>query len=209
MEFLDLSHSIFWQQGSSLRSDLGDLREKEPALAENLERVSHQLEAGYFSDNDFSVRGYNVEDARHRVEAIGIECRHMVGNWEELVEQVRRIPQFEYFLRPIPFSRLCRAASGGQVIIINVSEFGVDALIISIDDVIEHVPLPDVNLELLANLSHDIVFQRSINASESQRRKYVTYVLKPALRTIWNQMLIHIFNQIHISHTDPVALPQR
>jgi hypothetical protein len=104
MEFLDLSHSIFWQQGLSLRSDLGDLREKEPALAENLERVSHQLEAGYFSDNDFSVRGYNVEDARHRVEAIGIECCHMVGNWEELVEQVRRIPQFEYFLRPIPFS---------------------------------------------------------------------------------------------------------
>jgi hypothetical protein len=48
---------------------------------------------------------------------------------------------------------------GGQVIIINVSEFGVDALITGVDDVIEHVPLPDVNLKLLANLSHDIVFQ--------------------------------------------------
>jgi len=46
---------------------------------------------------------------------------------------------------------------GSQVIVINASEYGVDALIFGATGPIQHVSLPDVDLEIITELSNDIV----------------------------------------------------
>jgi hypothetical protein len=72
---------------------------------------------------------HNSGHGKRSAEDIGKERRWLVSVWEGLVETVQQLPQFEYFLRPIPFSQLRQASTTGQVIIINSSEYQVDALI--------------------------------------------------------------------------------
>jgi hypothetical protein len=77
--------------------------------------------------------------------------------WESLVERVRQLPQFEYFLKTVPFHQLRHSASTlGQVVIINASWYGVDALTFNATGPIRHIPLPDVDLEKLDELSSNI-----------------------------------------------------
>jgi tetratricopeptide (TPR) repeat protein len=100
VQLLDLGRSIFWQQASSLRSDFQKLREVAPELGRELGRVGHLLDAGIFSDTAFTM-GQHIN--QHRAEEIVKEHRRLVGEWERLVESVRQLPLFKYFLQPIPF----------------------------------------------------------------------------------------------------------
>jgi len=124
---LDLGRSVFWQQASSLRGDLEALREENNDLAEELERVGRKLDAGNFTDLHLVHEGPNM--GINSKEDIGREHRQLVSQWESLVERVRELPQFRYFLKPTPFHQLRQACSAGQVVIINTSCYGVDALI--------------------------------------------------------------------------------
>jgi CHAT domain-containing protein len=43
----------------------------------------------------------------------------------------------------------------------------------------------------------------------TQQQNYVTYFLKPALRTVWNNILVHIFEKLGIALVDTAVLPER
>jgi hypothetical protein len=63
--------------------------------------------------------------------------------WDDLVEQVRRIEGFENFLRPPPLATLLEAADRGPVVIVNVSRWRCDALVVGAGGV-QPVPLADL-----------------------------------------------------------------
>jgi hypothetical protein len=177
-------------------------------LAEGFERIGRQLDVGNFANSHFPIREDTIGDDQRSAEEIGRERRLLVCKWEGLVERIRELPQFKYFLRPLPFHQLRQAGMGGRVIVINASTCGVDALIFGITGPIEHVSLPNIDFETLAELSENIVVNQPINASETQRRNYTTHFLKPALRTIWNDILVPIFEKIHIPLDDATVLPR-
>jgi hypothetical protein len=207
VELVDLGRSVFWKQASSLRSDLAVLKEEHPELAEKLERVGHKLDAGNFSSSSLKIGGHEI--GFNNVDADAKGRRHLVDTWEGLVGEVRKHSKFKYFLKPIPFLKLRQAVIEGQVIIINMSAYGVDALIFGATGPIEHVPLPNMDLETLAELSGNVVRHPSISPSAAQRQAHTTHFLKPALQMVWHDILIHIFHKIHIpiANTKP-ALPQ-
>ncbi|KIM72706.1 hypothetical protein PILCRDRAFT_829611 [Piloderma croceum F 1598] len=178
VELLDLGRSFFWQQASLLRSDLEILKEEHPQLANRFDIICQQLNAGYFS------------------EEIGRNRRHLVGEWEKLVDGIRQLPKFKYFLKPTPFCQLRQACVTGWVIIINASAHVVDALIFGAIGPIKHVPLPNIDLNSLVELARNIILNQPMNPSATQQWSYVTRFLKPALRTIWNKIMISIFNEI-------------
>jgi hypothetical protein len=209
VELLDLSRSVFWQQASSLRSDLKTLREDEPELAEEFERIGRQIDAGNFSSSLIITGEHDVGDNYHSKEEIGKDRRRLVDVWERLLERIRKLSKFEHFLRPRPFEQLRQASTGGQVIIINASEYGVDALIFDTSSPIEHVSLPNIDLETLTRLSGDIMLQGPVNPSATQRRSYTTRILKPALRTVWNDIIVNIFDKMCIPLVDAVVVSQR
>jgi hypothetical protein len=210
VELLDLGRSVFWQQASSLRSDLGKLREDAPELAKEVDQIGRQLDAGNYSDLALnSIGKYNLNNSQQSPEDIRRECYHLLGKWEGLLDRVRELPGLEHFLRPMPFHLLRQACTVGQVIIINASKYGVDALIFGTAGRIEHVPLPNIDLETLTRLSQDIVLQRPTHASVTQRQTYNTRFLKPALRIVWKDILIPIFDKVQITLVDTSAMPQR
>ena len=130
VEILDQTRSVLWSQASNLRQDLGDLRLVEPRLAEELDRVGRTLGQSYFRDPNRMFS--EVEEQNHR------RCAE---KWEELVLSARRVPGFDHFLLPLPISKLREAAKGGPAVIVNVSKYRSDALIISPNGQLELVPL--------------------------------------------------------------------
>ena len=207
VELLDTSRSVIWRQAASLRSDLKMLKEEEPRLAKELEIISRQLDDELFFDSA-SIAG-ECRDDRTSGEDLGKERRQLASEWERLVEAVRQLPKFKYFLRPIPFDQIRQVSSGGHVVIINASIYRADALIFGISGPIVHVPLSDTDLETLAELSSDIVLRRPAHTSTNQQRSYNNRSLKPALRTIWNDMIVHIFNKMQFPLTSTEVLPKR
>ncbi|KAF7978027.1 hypothetical protein HWV62_1905 [Athelia sp. TMB] len=203
VELLDSGRSVFWQQVSSFRSDLESLREEKMELATQLEDLARKLDIGSFSGPlTSSIGGPSREET-------GRERRQLVIMWESLLDQVRQLSGFEHFLKPMPYHQLCQAASGGQVMIVNTSELAVDALIFNDTDAIRHIPLPEVDIEILSELSRDVVLKRPSNGSKAQQQSYITRYLKPALRNIWVCILLPLFTQLQIlpDHTD--VLPRR
>jgi CHAT domain-containing protein len=182
-------------------------REVDKDLANKLESVGRKLEAQKSHDSTFIGEDQSV--GINRKEIVGRRRRVLVSEWENLVERVRQITGFKYFLRPTPFAQLRKAASGGLVIIINASDYGVDVLIFGATGPIDHVPLPDINLESLSELSRRITTKQPVNASATQRRSYVTRHLKSALRDIWDDIIVKIFNEIDISLADTTVPPTR
>jgi CHAT domain-containing protein/tetratricopeptide (TPR) repeat protein len=195
VELLDLSRSVFWQQASSLRGDLEMLKEDEPELAEKLESIGRKLDTWDFSDSTLVVLDKRISGHHHDPTK---ERRGLVAIWEALLERVRQLPKFEHFLKPIPFHRLRQATNAGQVVIINVSPFGVDALTFDATHPIEHTPLPDIDSKTLAEMSAAIQRRRLSTATVNQSRSYTTRYLKSALRTVWDDVLVPIFNKIQV-----------
>jgi tetratricopeptide (TPR) repeat protein len=207
VELLDLGRSVFWQQASSLRVELAELKEIDPELADELERVGQKLDVSNFSGWLLHTEEQNAEV--DSTEDIGKQRRRLVGEWEVLLERVRRLPYFENFLKPAPFRQLCQAAAGGHVIIINVSGYGVDTLIFDDIHQIEHVPLPHTDMEQLSELAGELLSRRPTNASEARRRKYTSRYLMPTLRHAWNDIVVPIFNKIQVPLNGSSVAPER
>lgn len=202
VELLDLGRSVFWQQASSLRSDLQVLRDEAPALAEELESIGRMLDAGNFSESpdDTYVAGVNV------TRNVGQERRRLVGAWEELLAKIRKLSKLEYFLLGTPFHQLRQAAISGRVVVVNVSQYGADALIFGQTGSVQHVPLPQIDLDTLGELSATILLQRPSNANKERQRRYVRSYLRPALRVIWGEVILPILicMDIPLEMTKPV-----
>jgi hypothetical protein len=73
----------------------------------------------------------------------------LAREWDELVARVRELPGFGDFLRPPQVEALLPAAAGGPVVIVNVSRWRCDALIVRTSGV-EVVELPDLTQETVA-----------------------------------------------------------
>lgn len=69
----------------------------------------------------------------------------LAREWDDLVEQVRGLPGFEYFLRPPPLAALLPAAAGGPVVVVNVSQWRCDALVLTVGG-LRVIALPDLDM---------------------------------------------------------------
>jgi CHAT domain len=70
----------------------------------------------------------------------------LAREWEELVARAREMPGFEDFLRPARLETLVPAAAAGPVVIVNVSRWRCDALIVR-ESGVAAIELPDLSQE--------------------------------------------------------------
>lgn len=88
-------------------------------------------------------------------EAFGEDSRRtdrrmaLAREWDELVDQVRALDGFADFLRPPPLKTLLRAAAQGPVVVVNVSRWRCDALVVTAAGVVT-VKLKQLSLEEVA-----------------------------------------------------------
>ncbi|KAI0312531.1 CHAT domain-containing protein [Amylostereum chailletii] len=126
VEWLEEGRCIVWGQILQLRTPADELRVVNEELADELERVSHELESagavgGLDAHEDEKIISLEDEAQRHR---------RLAERYEEHVDETRKLPGFEGFLRPRRLASLLGAAATGPVVIINVDRQRCDALIL-------------------------------------------------------------------------------
>jgi hypothetical protein len=67
--------------------------------------------------------------------------RQLADKWEQTLKEVRNVPNFEHFLLPKKYAELQDAGCNGPVVILNASQYGCDALILTPSLELHHVHL--------------------------------------------------------------------
>ncbi|MFJ8668841.1 CHAT domain-containing protein [Streptomyces sp. NPDC093600] len=144
LTLLEQGRGVLLAQGLEARGDLSRLRAADPALADEFERVRDALSvppprpAGIRTDLTAPGRRPAEDDT-----GLPAESRHALArDWDDLLDRIRRIPGLERFLSPPPVPELLTAGAAGPVVVVNVSQYRSDALVVTPDGGIDVVPLP-------------------------------------------------------------------
>ncbi|MFF9914184.1 CHAT domain-containing protein [Streptomyces sp. NPDC013457] len=143
LTLLEQGRGVLLAQNLEARGDLSRLRTADPALAAEFERVRDSLSAG--PPRPASSTGLGPAEPTYTGHEAGLlaESRHSLARtWDELLDRIRRLPGLGDFLAAPRVTELIRAASGGPVVVVNVSRYRSDALVVTADRGIEVVPLP-------------------------------------------------------------------
>lgn len=112
--------------------ELGKLHRAQPELTDRSIRLRRLLDRPAEEPLLADLDATEVEERRHRASA-----------WEALLHEIRFLPGHEEHLRPTPFPQLTAAAGYGAVVLVNLSHYRSDALVVYGGRVLT-IPLPEV-----------------------------------------------------------------
>jgi tetratricopeptide (TPR) repeat protein len=201
LEWLEQGRSIVWTQILQLRTPTDHLRDIRPDLADRLIQVSQLLDRETGQDGFLSEDIQSLEEAGQRYRALTIQ-------WESMIEEVRSIPSFESFLKPLDSVQLMKAARDGPVVVLNMAKTRCDALALlpELDDVI-HIPLPEVTPErvnILIEELKDLLGSRGLRMRGERAAKRVEEETdeegcKRILAELWNNLVKPVLDSLAFS----------
>ncbi|KAM4057148.1 CHAT domain-containing protein [Hirsutella rhossiliensis] len=153
----------------NLRTDLSELREQRPEMADSFEALQRLLDAAA-SRNPIKIVGapatWSVPDRRHFASRV----------MSKLLIKVRREPGFGAFLKPPTEYEMCQEAALGPIVVLNVSPHRCDALIIQASGVSAlHLP----------GLTHKAIQSRVANLQSTETLKWLwDVVVGPVLQAL-------------------------
>ncbi|CAE6414095.1 unnamed protein product [Rhizoctonia solani] len=140
LKWLEHARCVVWNQSLMLSPPLDQLQSSHPDLAVRLQTVAKQLhDAG----------SHSQPSQTQTIDSVAPEHRHRLGReYNDLLDQARRLPGFEDFLQPMKAGGLIRAARNGPIVVINCYKSHCDALfILPEQDNVKHLPLPNFTEE--------------------------------------------------------------
>lgn len=140
VEVLEMGRGVLLTQALESRTDLTALREREPELADRFDDLCARLDGtttavgpGLLADAGVGD-GEDVPDLRRR----------LAQELDDLVARIRTLTGLERFLLPPPAGRLTAEAHSGPLVLVNVSRYRCDALMLTTGG-IRVCELPDVD----------------------------------------------------------------
>jgi hypothetical protein len=146
---LEQGRGVLLSEAIGLRTDRSLIRRRAPELGASMDRIRAELDMltpGRYPDDTASrapqrqatVPADPSERTRPWQAALTAQQaaerrRGLARQWDELVEQARKLPGMDDFLRPPAYRRLRAAADGGPVVIVNTSRYRCNALIVEPD----------------------------------------------------------------------------
>ncbi|GAA0995860.1 hypothetical protein GCM10009555_090710 [Acrocarpospora macrocephala] len=140
LHLLEQGRTILLSQAMDTRSDLSDLRESHPDLAARFAELRDLLDrtpATAITISSNVPPGATTRD-RHALAA----------EFSALIARIRRLNGFAGFMSPPSTEEILAEAAYGPVVVVNVSTYRSDALIVTTGGVVAH-ELPDLTLEIL------------------------------------------------------------
>jgi hypothetical protein len=178
-------------------------------LANNLEEVSHKIEAASLSRVSGVVvqpeSPKSAEEWMSAMEEVSRNHRANVAKWEELLDEIHALPGFEEFLKPPRFSILRKASRDHAVVAINISSRRCDALVIFSSRPIKHIPLTHLTLDIIEQLlqrftrcldSNDLRSRRNVRKTKYDRLPSGPDDLKTILGDLWKLIVSPIWEEI-------------
>ncbi|KAA1472340.1 hypothetical protein DENSPDRAFT_821087 [Dentipellis sp. KUC8613] len=154
LEWLEEGRSIVWGQQLGLRTPVDDLEQKHPELATRIRHIASELDSR--STRRPVYNALPTSGGQGLLEQAAQEHRRLAERWTETIEEVRRIPEFEDFLRPRRIAALRAAARSGPIVVLNVWGPSCDAIILQQTGRVIHVPLDDLAEKNIQKLYEDL-----------------------------------------------------
>ncbi|EKJ68428.1 hypothetical protein FPSE_11436 [Fusarium pseudograminearum CS3096] len=138
LAILERGRGLLSQSMEEMRTDRASLKAQHPQYAEELDRIRAAL--------DFPLK-YNdsLEDPEETWEAESILRKKADKMLDDLLAKIRKQPGFEDYLLPPSETAMRAAAQKGPIVVINVSQFRCDAIIVK-PDRLHLLPLPKLTL---------------------------------------------------------------
>ncbi|KAG8778601.1 hypothetical protein FRC12_024915 [Ceratobasidium sp. 428] len=153
LEWLEQGRSVVWSQQLQTRTPFDDLAAINPQLANRMRGIASRLEAAELESGPTCSSADSSLDNDLQGQRHGAALQ-----WEQLLQEVRRLPGFEDYMLPRKAHILKKAATRGPVVVINTQKARCDALILAPDhDDVMHVPLVRLNQEALGRLRGNMV----------------------------------------------------
>ncbi|TDL20387.1 TPR-like protein [Rickenella mellea] len=207
LEWLEEGRSVVYGQILQLRAPMDDLRKVDPNLHEKLTSVATYLDEGA-SDNYQFTRGQDeYEQAPQRRSRLALE-------FETLVNRVRELPRFKTFLLPKLSSELQDAAQHGPVVVLNISRYGSDALILmSPSEPVDHVHFEDTlfgQAEKFQSLLQDTLTKRGLRERhfgndlefDSPAPSEEDTIFRIILAWLWNSIVEPVLERMESLHLE-------
>jgi hypothetical protein len=170
VELLEQGRSLFWSQALNLRADLGDLALAAPDLASRLEAARRVMNAPAVPQDgpgDAVLLG-----ARLARQESSDGVARAAREYDKALRQARTMPGFERYLDTTPYPELASAAEGGTIVIVNASQYGCAAIVVTPGaDHPRVVNLPRLDLESTADRADQLA--RVIEQFQGQRRPFL------------------------------------
>jgi tetratricopeptide (TPR) repeat protein len=140
VELLEQGRGIVLAQTARVRDHhRTNLQDRAPDLAERMDQIRAELDAPeHAPEATGGITSWLPETVGRKTRRDGL-----AREWDSLVDRVRTLPGLADFLLPPAFSRLRDTAEHGPVVMVNVSGFRCDALVLRRGGV-QLVPLPDL-----------------------------------------------------------------
>jgi CHAT domain-containing protein len=191
VELLEQGRVILWSKMEQYRHPLDQLRQVDRELADLLQTLGTECEHLSVS----SQAGSRLLDSeRPTIPPLDVQMRRnriLSEDWEKAVERVRKIKGFSNFLQAVPFTTLQAAAVEGPVILINISNYRSDAIILHINNPPLLVPLPDVQPDHLTHLAEQLTLARSTGAGTTRSKD-----IPPILCALWEAIVSPIVDRL-------------
>jgi tetratricopeptide (TPR) repeat protein len=178
VELLESGRAVLWSQLLETRTDVTALREAHPELAARLDAARAAL--------DRPAVGLAPE-----VEARLSSARE----WDMLIGQVRDLPGFDEFARPPTAARLRQVATEGAIVVINISPWRCDALLIT-DNTISVKPLRDLTEDLVVEQTNNYLLAlqefQSTKGDPQAARTILERSIIATLEWLWDSVAKHV-----------------
>jgi tetratricopeptide (TPR) repeat protein len=210
LQLLEHGRGILFAQAIEARSDVTELRETAPDLAERFIRLRERLDdpsTGGLPGDPAEAAWYADPTANY---ARAAEARRVLAaEWDNLVAQIRAQPGLTSFLQPPHPLELAADAASGPIVLVNVSNYRSDALILTIDHV-DTVPLPELTpvtvrdqVRRLLNALATVHASRSTTGEREQAQQATTAILA----WLWDALAGPVLDRLDMTTTPADGQP--
>jgi tetratricopeptide (TPR) repeat protein len=163
LAWLEQGRTLAWNQILQIRSPFDDLKKENPELAEKIISLSQELEVDYNKkqNKDLNPIPPVEKSSNFSRNALALERN-------KLLEQARTIPGFEGLMKTKEYSEFGVATYDGPVIVINVSRYRCDAVIITAHATPFNLPLEAFSLDQAKELQKKVI--KALRSSRSLQR---------------------------------------
>ncbi|PPR07970.1 hypothetical protein CVT24_002649 [Panaeolus cyanescens] len=184
LHIYEQTRSLVWNRFLDLKTDLGDLEEKHPDLAARLKLIRTKLDQG-------PTQNVIASETTGRAR---LEKTQLAHEYDAVINTIRKLDGFKDFLRSQSPSSLTDSARDGPVIVVNVTKYRSDALLVTAEEV-SCLPLPKFSLDVVMGLAAK--FEQALEALHTDQIK-ASEMMSGVVLGLWETVAEPVLNTLGI-----------
>ncbi|MFF2131679.1 CHAT domain-containing protein [Streptomyces olivochromogenes] len=182
---LETGRAVLLSQALETRSDLTDLRDRNPELARRFAELRERLDRS--ADTMISTEDSKAGNAMLRRDHVVRERHRLAEEFTATLAEIRNMDGFATFALPPSIDELKTEASQGPIAVFNISPDRSDALLLTAEGVAS-LALPDLRMDSLIDKVNTFwqAQQLALSGADPAERETAQAVLVDVLQWLWD-----------------------